>query len=526
MELLHRVTVQFVELTKIIMSSSTAFVLQSDKVRDDLVSGDDAPRTWSEWFRDNFETLIDNACNGIPSDDVQALPKIYRYSIGIFFYATLITIFSVLFTRAFYKSIHTQYLSPYYDSAASNDHCDSISATNTGSFLATQSGVWEGSATFEYSNAAYQLQVSYYEVEEEGYKKGMEFIYSTIYNLTGPMEASDLATNLLVWMSFNIKFYGVTNFFAFTGDPTYIFDRQHSVGSFSSIHGVCRNATSASGYDFATSSFYSTFGYESFIGNQVCNQAAIPDYLGYVEGKSSNTFEIIIDVRSLITALSINIGLTQIDQMNQISSTLNTFIYEGQLYTAAQYYNAKYPGMDPIYCINSTQLLHSNEQCVLLVAGSTFAIPFFNHIGENQNIPTPCNCTKLTTEDLSDPANPCNVFNFVGGIFFWNTTSYESVMEQFAKVNRDMVLLNQQTFNASFISSYFGQTSKNKTMLNSAESLLNAFEFCNIPHYGYCSMLTFTAFDVSAYTYGITEYFFQLTNGACTNSLLTSQQNW
>ena len=52
---------------------------------------------WWNFFRNKLELLLDNACDAIPSDDIDAMPKHIRYLIGLLFYCSLICIFSILF---------------------------------------------------------------------------------------------------------------------------------------------------------------------------------------------------------------------------------------------------------------------------------------------------------------------------------------------------------------------------------------------------------------------------------------------
>lgn len=509
---------------------SSAFVLKQDTpfVAEEVAY--DVPKTWIEWIKENVDFLLDFAAESLPSEEIQASPKWFRNSLAIFFYIILTIIFIVFFAQGYNDTIDTEFLSPLNNpNSVADPFCENLATTNTGTYLATTSGYWEGNELFEYSSASYQLQVSSYSTNFADYSDGMEGVYEVIYDLTSAMNASDLSTNLLVWMSYIIPISGVSTYFTFTGNPSYVFNRQYITGSYSSVHGVCQNISSQASFNFAASSFELSYDHTQFESNEICKAAVVPFAFGYIPELNSNTFDLQIDVRSLITALSINVGLVDFAQMNQIASSVSTFSYKGQRYVSAQYYNEKYPGMDPVVCINATfaQPPENREQCIVVVGNGVYGIPFFNHIGKSFESPEPCDCSTLTPEQLSDPYFKCNLFNFVGGIMYWNTFNYTSVLEQFIKVKRDMFLLNQQTFNASFISSYYGRTSKFKSTLQSNQSLYDAFEFCNIPGYGYCSMATFTAFDSEETTsWTVSEYYYQLKNGACRNSLLTSRQDW
>ncbi len=492
-------------------------------------TGKASNKSWSgRVLQDKIEPLLDSACDAIPSDDINAMPKHIRYTIGIFFYLSLAGIFIGLFLKAYNKSVKLMYLSPKDSTTGSvDDYCDIIETTNTGTFLGTTSGVWEGMPTFDYSEAIYKYDVTSFSANITTYRNGMDYIYQVLQNLSIYMNVSDLSTNILVWTSFSIAVGGSQNLadsFSFTGSPESIFNRQVVTGAYASVHGVCQNISSQSTFDVASSSFMLTYGYQPFIMNPICKKALIPQLFGYLPGKNSDSFRLQIDVRSLVTALSINLGIATFYQMNMVATTATTLTYDNIDYQAAQFYDTKYTGMEPVYCIIQSGTNYT--QCSLFIAGNVYAIPFLNHAGQSMQYPVSCNCSTLTTKELVDQYNPCNLFRFLGGLIYWNTFNYTSVFELIAKYNGNMHILNKLAYNASFIASYFGQTSPFAAELQSNQSLYDAFEFCNIPSYGYCSMVTFTAFDYSSYTWTVSEYYHQLTTGACRNSLLSTKNNW
>ena len=426
--------------------------------------------------------------------------------------------------------MNIEFLSPLQSTTDSaKEYCDIIPTTNTGTFLGTMTGLWEGMASFDYSDAVYQVDVTSFTANMTSYQLGMDYIYEVLQSLSTHMNNVDLSVNILVWCSFSFNIArtqteNLADRFSFTGNPTSIFNRQIVTGSYSSINGICQNISSQAVFDVSTSSFSLTYNYNEFIDNSICKQILIPQYFGYLPDRNSKTFNLQIDVRSLVTAISINFGIATLYQMNIISSSLTTFTLYDMNFTGAQYYDTKHPGMSPIYCVK--QLATNATFCSLYIAGNVFALPFLNHVGQNEEYPQSCNCLTLTSVELMNPYNSCNLFRFLSGIIYWNTNDITSVFEIIVKYNGNMLELNQQTYNASFISSYFGRTSSYSNIFQSQQYLQNVFEFCKIPTYGYCSMVTFTAFDSTAYTWTINEYYHQLTNGACVNSLLPAKENW
>jgi hypothetical protein len=167
---------------------------------------------------------------------------------------------------------------------------------------------------------------------------------------------------------------------------------------------------------------------------------------------------------------------------------------------------------------------------VLRIGGNAYALPFFNHAGNNLQLPEPCDCSKLTQAELSDPYSNCNVFRLLSGFMFWPVSDPYEVFALALKYQLNFTAINEAVFNASYISSYWGDESAYRTDLQSAASRSAAFDFCklssNSNSSSSCSLVTFSMFDAYEYSWAISSYYFQLRTGACQDTFSTSASTW
>jgi hypothetical protein len=97
------------------------------------------------------------------------------------------------------EAVHTKYLSP--KDSADPRFCDDVTISNSGTFLGTKYGQWEGSYGFTYANGSYVLSITNYQVTQEEFTATMDTVYEDMKAIGKYMEQNDLAVNLLLWMS-------------------------------------------------------------------------------------------------------------------------------------------------------------------------------------------------------------------------------------------------------------------------------------------------------------------------------------
>jgi hypothetical protein len=91
--------------------------------------------------------------------------------------------------------------------------------------------------------------------------------------------------------------------------------------------------------------------------------------------------------------------------------------------------------------------------------------------------------------------------------------------------NFNIYAINRAAFNASFVNSYFGQHSPYTETFNSPAYRRAIYDFCVIDGLP-CSIMTTTVFDTHQYNWAITEYYFQLAQGACRDTMTIPEDKW
>jgi hypothetical protein len=485
---------------------------------------------------------IDNAfLNFIDSDDIKRLAPNFLYPVGAVLISFLLVIYLLIFIYGYESEINQTFLSP---ASENSSYCKSISVSNTGQYLASQDGYWEGSIDFKYSDAAYIITLVNLAYTQSEYVDDFTYVFESLEELGSTLlPYLDLGINLILWMSYTqIGSLSGTQRFSLAGSPLQIFNRQKTYGAIIGVNGTC-NVFSRSVFDSKNGVFTLTYdNVEALRNNSNCLQAIVdPSLFGYLPIVDGNSFSISFDSRAMISTLAVNMKLLQTEYLVQIHSF--NFTFDNVNYSVHEYYDPKYKAMQPIKCTKA--LYYNDESVCIMQIGSVYALPFFNHVGMSEDYSLPCDCGSLSREDLNDEQHPCNLFKFVSGFVFYPTSSpnelFQLIMQQYNADNK-LYGLNQKTAYASFVASYYGKTSIYKDYLQSSAYLTNAFDFCNLQtatstnngnnnniKNRTCSMLTFTSFDVF-YSTGdnnaINEDYFQVKNGACRDTISMPKNTW
>lgn len=458
----------------------------------------------------------------LPSDEIKQMPPKYMYGFGTILIVCLLGIFLALFIDGFITARNQSFLAPLVDLNNPDPNCETIQLSNTGQYLATPSGVWEGQDGFIYSEATFEATVTNFDMSSDEFTSVMVELYTILQQVGNVTSNFDLGTNLLYWMSFTAEPQekNAAQRFYLIGDPMVIFDRQQVIGYVSSINGTC-NATSMSQFDLSRAYLETTFQYDEFIGNEFCNQTIDPTFLGFVDGVNNNEFEFSVDIRSIITCLSVNMDILFFNQLIPISAFGSTFDYNGVQFETSSYYNPKFPGMSSLLCLNSKTV----QQCIIRVSPYLYALPVFFHLGNSTEVPQPCVCSKLSQTQKDNSFNLCNRFNFLVGFLFYDNPTPDYFIELGRKFNDNFTLLNEAAFNASFMGSYWGNTSPQRATFESPEQRQAAFEFCKV-NGSYCKLMIFSLFDLEQYNWAISNYYYQLMFGACQDRISVPWSNW
>jgi hypothetical protein len=482
---------------------------------------------WKEFF---VEKVNDGFIRFIPSDDIRQMPPEYMYPFGILSVLFLFGIFLAVFLPGYYTQTNTQYLTP--SGAGQSSLCESVLISNTGVFLATKDGEWSGAKGFSFSLATYTASVNSYTITQNEYENLMWSVYEGISEVGAHAYNYTLATNLLIWMThvWVDPEYSAQRFY-FVGHATTVFHTEKTSGGLSSVAHDCINNNSVAAYDPANGNLLLNYNYESFISSPDCQDTLTPSYAGYTELANPSVFELTLDVRSLITATSVNIGILDLTDLQKILSSSYTFYHNGSVYNTSDYIDPAEPDMHPVSCIDHAGL--SGARCVV-VLGQIIGLPIFNHAGASMEYPEPCNCSvmhsiNMTTVNQSSPEaqyyTNCNSFTFLSGLLFYNSRSADMILELAEKLPYSEILEN--SYYPMFMGSTFGVHSPDYDEYNTGGNREKAYEFCRSETYNMtCSFLTFSSFHVSYPSWSISPYYYQLPDGACKDTFTTSEENW
>lgn len=494
------------------------------------------PTTY-ESFRNYITTKINDMFMAyLPSDDIKAMSPEYLYPIGTVTFLCLLGIFVAVFVNGYQTSTKTEYLSPTTGGTADSKYCVNVPTINTGTYLATESGYWQGASGFSYGEAAYELSLTSLTMTADTYKEVMYQAYIQLLGVAYYGTRNDLGYNLLYWMSgvlLPIK-GNIAQRLSFVGTPLVIFDRQKIVGTMANVHGGC-NATSKSTFDSKSGRLSLTYDYSEYMDNPICRGIVNPDLMGYLAPSDKDDFTVQFDVRTMVTAVALNMGLTDTKYLVRIPAFDSNYTFQGVNYNVSSFYDPKYNGMDPVTCIQIAgfNLSYGFTQCLIMIEDSVYAMPIFNHFGQSTDLPKPCNCSEVAPENLMDKYFSCNLFAFISGVLFFPTNSPDDVMRLFLTVGLKQTAvgilspINGLAFKAMFMDSFFGETSVNHTIFEDPAYRQEAYSFCNVSgNNGPCSFVTFTLFDRTPASWTVSDYYLQIQTGACSNTFVPSFDVW
>jgi hypothetical protein len=432
---------------------------------------------------------------------------------------------------------------------SSSGNCKTVPISVTASYYADVNGNWEGTPDFLYYQSLYSFHFSSFEVSSLSDYQLMMQVYSDSLNYYNQLaETQNLALNAVLWMSF-IRFYSTQNpyttdfsttgrgnlqFLQLSGAPDVVFQARYSGLSLGSPKGFCQIPAMVL-YDEANALFKATIRMDVFLNSTTCSAVTTPFIFQNQNGFSSY-FAIDLDVRSFSTALAVNLGYIQIQNLLVASGSVLKLKIKSAIYAVGQYFDIRYPRMSPIFCLYNTTVLPKNYAQIinlcLISTGSGLFLPIMNHMGNSLRVPEYCDC--------KDPAvgrsSQCNKFYLMAGLIAFPTNITSSfagpdmvvtllryAFELVASHGADYRKLNRAAFNASAVSVFTAMGSASPTIQTSSY-LEDAFNFCRLPSSGItCSLITFYSLDQDN---TVSDYHYPLLQGSCVSSITVNDSAW
>lgn len=492
------------------------FSIKDDKISLNNDSNEETKESFWKWICHELDELF---VKYIPFPDLRDYPPRIMYPSGTVLIILIVLFWAALFGYLFNSEKNNTFLAPRDDSSgASGATCNDVLVPNTGKYLATREGKWEGASGFDYSVAAYSLTASSWMMDTAYYANAMKLLKEYLESVGETTSQSDLGINLLYWFSF-IGLADPKNFanrFTLCGDPSVALNRQNIFGTVSSIHGVCQLPGQVSSYDKANGVLRLTLPYSEYINSQTCMNAGDPKYLGYDQYINADNLQITIDVYSLATAVAVNLNILLFNGLIEVIALRKPLTFsDGSTVMTSSYHNPKFPGMTPIVCIIGVY-------CFLPLGDSNYAIPFFHHMGNDSYFPQRCDCSKMSDTNKQDAYHFCNRFLFLTGFYFFSSDNLLP-LEQFIKIHP--YTSHSASYYSAFTSSAFGLSSPYYYYFQDTATLDVLYDFCRTPA-GNCTMVTFSIYDVSNPGWSISDHYFQLLNGACQDQVTSSDEAW
>lgn len=301
--------------------------------------------TIKEYFDIGFRFLI--------PDEVQEMPIKAMYFVGIMSNLAAAVVFYLLVYQSYNSNISTIFLSP--NNSSSTGDCFAVQRPISASYLVDEMGYWESSSFFDSSRAMYQFTFQNYYVSETNWSVMIHNLESNVKIIGDRMSGQILAANLVYWTAWTGHFSSnsngdttvdrtsTTQLFNFYGNPSIIFNRQYVHGLISNVDSDC-NATSNSNFDAGTHIMSTTYSYNDFVTNPSCSRIVDPVQVGFDALYDGDQFTLSMDVRSLVTALAVNMHVIDIPQLRPVVGTLGPYSYLGVSYIIGSFYNLRYPG--------------------------------------------------------------------------------------------------------------------------------------------------------------------------------------
>ena len=329
----------------------------------------DSNLTWRQKFHNFIVILLrkkvkrdDQLLDAIESK----VPEFLVMSLWVLAKIAFAAVLVAFCTISYLSDQQQKYLSLDNDTGSSSSYgfCKSVPYAVTGSWRLDYYGNWEGSTSFQQTNAYYTFKLSSFTKSLDEYSTFMSKVKSGISSMTAGGSSRSIAYNLIHWT--NWAYYlndgKHTQKVYLTGDAAYLFDRMFKSATVSTSKSDCDSVPTVT-YLRATGQVTVAFNYEKYTTSLTCCPFGAskcildPTSAGYKPDRNPTTFDLKYNIYSLATAFAVNNGIFPYEMLSVANNNVFTdntkYPVPGgeDVYQITARLDSRYPGMDAIYCV-------------------------------------------------------------------------------------------------------------------------------------------------------------------------------
>ena len=423
----------------------------------------------------------------------------------------------LFFIQGYNEQKDSTYLS-FLTSSEPSRNCELIPLSNTGTYVASHEGYWQGSNNYLFERGTFVLVTQDFKVTYSEYKEQLDYVYQFLVKRGELMKTRDLTYNFLNWMSLvHVNNSKGSLRFHLAGTPRKALGREFTRTNMGSAAGVCKLRPDTR-MDSNTGYLQISYDREQYLNDEFCSNIFNPDEqvtlnnYALLHPPPSYFFE--FDTRALVTATAVNFDIINVNQL----SVLNTYDTKRIPSAITPYIDPRYEQMDPIYCINVTGI----RKCTIAVSGTPL-MGVLLHAGHRKNgVMQPCVCSELTRAELDNPYHECNLLHFKLITLIWPDNALYGILEYLSSlaVNPNRVY---DLFNLSY---FVSEDAEEFGFINTTENRKRAFSVCTTAAGGECSAIVTSVFNINYHFWTVGTNFYQVDHGACADSISTSYESW
>jgi hypothetical protein len=272
-----------------------AVKVRKEKVDAAFTEGVQEQESFKEWILAKLDSMfVDN----IPMDAIRELPTRYMYLGGSITYIGALVCFIFFLYSGYDTARNTEFISL----SETDGECYAVTRENSGIFLATDTGFWEGTEAYSAALAIYKVEFYRLDLTQEEYEVMVNRFQDSIRPVGQKALHYEAAHNIVSWITFELN--DPHFLFQMTGNSVDVFDRYYLIGGIASVEGVC-DPVHMSSLDGGNSLLRMEYGYTEYVVDKNCMAAVNPVHLGYNANYDHDNFRVDIDLNALVIAVAV-----------------------------------------------------------------------------------------------------------------------------------------------------------------------------------------------------------------------------